>query len=62
MAEEIVVHWKVVCMTYAPSLLSVPFSGSEPQARQSALASGMKIPPARAATEGMAGARSASAA
>ena len=39
----------------------VPFSGSEPHARQSALARGMKMPPARAATEGMAGATRASA-
>jgi len=36
-------------------------TGSEPQARHSALASGKKMPPARAATDGIAGASSASA-
>ncbi len=62
MAEETVVVWKQVSMRKAPSFLAVPFSGSEPQARHRALARGKKIPPARAATEGMAGESRASAA
>lgn len=48
-------------MMYDPSLPSVPFLGSDPQARHSDWASGKKMPPARAASEGMAGARRASA-
>jgi hypothetical protein len=43
------------------TFLAVPFSGSEPHARHSALARGKKMPPARAATEGIAGDSSASA-
>ena len=57
-----VVHRKQVIITKAPIFFSVPFSGSEPHARHSALASGRKSPPARAATDGMAGASRASAA
>ena len=52
MAEEMVLVWKQVSMTYAPTFFSVPFSGELPQARQRALARGKKIPPARAATCG----------
>lgn len=58
--EEIVEVWNTVVMTYAPIFFSVPLAGSEPHATQSALARGKKIPPARAAKEGMAGASKAS--
>ena len=60
MPEVMVEVWKTVVITYAPIFFSVPLSGSEPHATQSALVRGRKIPPARAAREGMAGARSAS--
>lgn len=36
MAEETVVVWKQVFITYAPIFLAVPLSGSEPQARHRA--------------------------
>mmetsp|Transcript_23928 Transcript_23928/g.77747 ORF Transcript_23928/g.77747 Transcript_23928/m.77747 type:complete len:201 (-) Transcript_23928:118-720(-) len=52
--------WKTVVITYAPIFFCVPSSGLEPHARQSALVSGKKMPPARAASDGMAGASSAS--
>lgn len=52
--------WKRVAMTYAPIFFSVPSSGLDPQATQRAFASGRKMPPARAASDGIAGARSAS--
>jgi len=61
MAEVTQVHWKHVFMMYEPSLSWVPFSGSEPQAMQRALARGKVMPPARAAREGMPGDRRASA-
>jgi hypothetical protein len=58
--EVTVEVWNTVVMTYAPIFFSVPFSGSEPHATQSAFVRGRKIPPARAAREGIAGARIAS--
>jgi hypothetical protein len=58
--EVTVEVWNTVVMTYAPIFFSVPFSGSEPHATQSALVRGKKMPPARAAREGMAGASRAS--
>ena len=58
--EEMVDVWKTVVMTYAPIFFSVPSSGVDPHATQSALASGKKIPPARAARDGIAGASNAS--
>jgi hypothetical protein len=36
MADDTVVVWKQVFITYAPIFLAVPLSGSEPQARHSA--------------------------
>ena len=59
-ADDTHVVWKHVFMTYAPIFFCVPLSGSEPHARHSALASGKKMPPARAATDGIAGESSAS--
>mmetsp|Transcript_45100 Transcript_45100/g.134648 ORF Transcript_45100/g.134648 Transcript_45100/m.134648 type:complete len:244 (-) Transcript_45100:312-1043(-) len=61
MEEDTVVVWKQVSIRNEPIFLAVPFSGSEPHARHSALANGKKMPPARAATDGMAGESSASA-
>jgi hypothetical protein len=59
--EDTVVHKKHVIIKYAPIFFSVPFSGSDPHARHNALANGRNKPPARAATEGIAGANNASA-
>lgn len=50
MAEEIVLVWKQVFMTYEPIFLSVPLAGSLPQARHRALAKGKKMPPAGSAS------------
>ena len=50
MADEMVVVWKQVSMTYAPTFFSVLAAGSLPQARHSAFARGKKMPPALAAT------------
>lgn len=50
MAEEMVVVWKQVSITYEPTFFSVPFAGSLPHDRQRALARGKKMPPALAAT------------
>uniref|UniRef100_A0A0A9HJH1 POMT1 n=1 Tax=Arundo donax TaxID=35708 RepID=A0A0A9HJH1_ARUDO len=61
MADEITEVWKQVSMSHEPSLRSVPSPVRDPQASQRDLTSGRKMPPARAETEGMAGARSASA-
>ena len=58
--EEIVDVWNIVVMTYAPIFFSVLFAGSEPHATHNALARGKKIPPARAAKDGIAGASNAS--
>jgi len=58
--EEIVDVWNNVVMTYAPIFFSVLLAGSEPHATHNALARGKKIPPARAAKDGIAGASNAS--
>ena len=50
MAEEIVLVRKHVSMRYDPIFFSVLSAGSLPHAKQRALASGKKMPPARAAT------------
>lgn len=47
-------------MSHAPNFLSVPSPVLLPHATHSAFTSGRKIPPARADTDGIAGARSAS--
>jgi len=52
--------WKHVTKRYAPIFRSVPSPLLLPQAWARAVTRGRKMPPARAATEGMAGARSAS--
>merc|ERR1719460_1668905 len=61
MAEEMHDVWKHVTMRYEPTLRAVPSSGFEPQAVESDCTSGSMIPPARAASEGIAGESSASA-
>ena len=61
MALVIVLVWKQVTIRYEPIFLDVPSAGSDPHACASALHNGKKIPPARAARLGIAGARRASA-
>lgn len=60
MAEEMTEVWKQVSINHDPIRLSVPSPTLLPHAVHSDLTSGRKIPPARAETEGMAGASSAS--
>lgn len=60
MEDEITEVWKQVSMSQEPRRCSVPSPTLLPQATQRDLTSGRKIPPARAETEGIAGARRAS--
>ena len=61
MAEELTEPWNWVLTKKAPSLSREGSLGLLPEERESELMMGMKIPPARAVVEGMAGAMSASA-
>jgi hypothetical protein len=60
MEDEITDVWKQVNINHEPSLCSVPSPTLLPQATQSDFTNGKKIPPARAETEGIAGANKAS--
>lgn len=60
MADEMQDVWKQVSINQDPSRFSVPSPTLLPQATQSDLTNGRKIPPALADTDGMAGASKAS--
>jgi hypothetical protein len=59
-AEDIHEVWKQVSINHDPSFRSVPSPTLLPQATQSDFTRGRKIPPARADTDGIAGANRAS--
>ncbi|KAM2960661.1 hypothetical protein FF1_030327 [Malus domestica] len=59
-ADEITEVWKHVSINHDPNLPSVPSPTLLPQATQRDFTNGKKIPPARAETEGIAGASKAS--
>jgi len=58
--EEITEVWKQVSINHEPRRCSVPSPTLLPQATQRDFTNGRKIPPARAETEGIAGAKRAS--